>query len=101
MNAANLIYQGSLFCCILDKYSSTILSHHDAGILQMFIENESIMRRRRNFFVILAVYIYETMNISPVRWLSLHLCSGHATATGDSDTAHQGAPAHAYSCCRR
>jgi len=36
----------------------------------MFIENESILRRPRNFFVIIDVYIYETINIPPADWLS-------------------------------
>jgi hypothetical protein len=69
MNAANLPYQGSLFCCILDKVQPT-LSHHVAGVLQMFIKDESILRRPRNFFVIIAVYMYETMNIPRASWLS-------------------------------
>jgi len=37
----------------------------------MFIEDESILRRPRNFFVIIAVYIYETMNIPRAGRLSL------------------------------
>jgi len=69
MNAANLLYRGSLFCCILGR-GSTTLSNNDADVLQMFIKDVSILRRPRNFFVIIAVYIYETINIPRAVWLS-------------------------------
>jgi len=65
MNAANLLYQGSLFCCILDR-----APRHTAGVLQVLIEYEPILYRPRNFFVILAVDISETMNIPRANWLS-------------------------------
>jgi hypothetical protein len=49
---------------------STTPSCQDSGVLQVFIENESVLRRPRNFFVIIDVYMYETMNIPRADWLS-------------------------------
>jgi hypothetical protein len=62
MNAANLLIKVRCFAVYSKAYRS-ILSRHSTSKLQMCVEDDSILCRPRNFFVIIDVYMYETMNI--------------------------------------